>query len=84
VEIKFVTVEASSTGSMKLLIYVRRPCVVEPSCELETYPAVPRPITVEAKLLPMGKAVRIPAVVDVSCELEIYPAVPRPTTVDVS
>jgi hypothetical protein len=55
VETKFATVEASSTGSIKLLIYVRRPCVVDPSCDEETYPAVPRPTTVEPRLLTVAK-----------------------------
>ena len=82
VETKFATVDANSAGSMKLLMYVRRPCVVDPSCDEETYPAVPKPATVEAKLLPMGNAVRIPAVVDVNWLLEMYPAVPRPVTVE--
>jgi len=49
-DVMAVTVEASSVGSMKELIYDSSPKVVERSWKDETYPDVPSPSTVEAKL----------------------------------
>ena len=43
-------VEASSVGSINVLMKVWRPRVVESKLRVETYPAVPRPVTVDNKL----------------------------------
>ena len=43
-------VEASSVGSIKVLMKVCRPKVVERRLSVETYPAVPNPVTVERRL----------------------------------
>ena len=74
---------------MKLLVakvvkFVCRPPVVDISEAVETYPANPRPWTVELKLL-VTKVVKFVCrtpVVDISEAVETYPANPRPVTVD--
>ena len=58
---------------------------VDVSCELEIYPAVPRPATVERSwVLEMYPAVPKFRTVDVSWAEEMYPAVPRFRTVEYS
>jgi hypothetical protein len=42
-------VEANSVGSIKLLIYSSRPCVVDTREREETYPDDPRPSTVDSR-----------------------------------
>jgi hypothetical protein len=52
------------------------------------YPAVPRPVTVLVRLVPVITFVAavmawyVPTVVDRSCDVDTYPKVPRPVTVE--
>jgi hypothetical protein len=80
-----VIVEASSIGSMNVLMKFVRPVVVENSVAVETYDADPRPATVDCKLGKKSGAPRADEKVDIALPTKLvdaYPAEPRPATVD--
>jgi hypothetical protein len=92
-------VEVSSLGSINVLINCLRPRDVLKSCELEIYPAEPRPITVDvsceakcvvdtrfAKFAVETKDVRfaVETKPPIAGSVDKYPALPKPITVDVN